>query len=136
LNWKKEIEKKKMKTRSMLLLTAILLCFSLAMAADDISTQEKEKIEYLVSHIESMKDATFVRNGKEYDARTAALFLRGKWQTNKDKVRTAEDFIESIASRSSTTGKPYSIRMKNGKEIECGDYLRKTLNPPGPRLDR
>jgi hypothetical protein len=70
-----------------------------------------------------MKDATFIRNDKEYDARTAALFLRRKWQFDKDMVRTAEDFIESIASRSSTTGKPYRIRMKDGKEIECGGYL-------------
>jgi hypothetical protein len=125
-----------MKTRSMLLLTAMLLCLASATAADEISTQEKEKIEYLINHLESMQDATFIRNGKEHDARTAGLFLRRKWQVNKDKVRTAEDFIESIASRSSTTGKAYIIRMKNGREIECGDYLSKTLDSPGPRPDR
>jgi len=78
-----------------------------------------------------MKDATFIRNDKEYDARTAAFFLRSKWQMNKDKVRTSEDFIEKIASRSSTTGKPYRIRMKNGKEIECGDYLSHLVTLPG-----
>ena len=115
-----------MKTRSTLLFAAMLLCLASATAADEISTQEKEKIEYLINHLESMKDATFIRNDKEYDARTAAFFLRSKWQINKDKVRTAEDFIERIASRSSTTGKPYRIRMKNGKEIECGEYLDTT----------
>lgn len=99
------------------------LASATATAADQISAQEKEKIEYLINHIGSMKDATFIRNDKEYDARTAAFFLRSKWQMNKDKVRTSEDFIEKIASRSSTTGKPYRIRMKNGKEIECRDYL-------------
>lgn len=112
-----------MKTRSILLFAAMLLCLASATAADEISAQEKQKIEYLINHLETMKDATFIRNDKEYDARTAAFFLRRKWQVNKDKVRTSEDFIERIASRSSTTGKPYRIRMKNGKEIECGDYL-------------
>jgi len=99
------------------------LASATATAADQISAQEKERIEYLINHLESMKDATFIRSDKEYDARTAAFFLRSKWQMNKDKVRTSEDFIEKIASRSSTTGKPYKIRMNNGKEIECRDYL-------------
>ena len=70
----------------------MLLCFASAMAADEISAQEKEKIEYLINHLESMKDATFIRNDKEYDARTAAFFLRSKWQINKDKVRTVGRF--------------------------------------------
>jgi hypothetical protein len=125
-----------MKTRSTLLFAAMLLCLASATAADEISVQEKEKIEYLINQLESMKDATFIRNDKEYDARTAALFLRRKWQMNKDKVRTSEDFIERIASRSSTTGKPYRIRMKDGREIECGDYLREMLISQGPDLDR
>jgi predicted RND superfamily exporter protein len=125
-----------MKTGSTLLFVAMLLCLASATAADEIGAQEKEKIEYLINQLESMKDATFIRNDKEYDARTAALFLRRKWQMNKDKVRTSEDFIERIASRSSTTGKPYRIRMKDGREIECGDYLREMLISQGPDLDR
>jgi hypothetical protein len=125
-----------MKTRSTLLFAAMLLCLASATAADEISAQEKEKIEYLINQLESMKDATFIRNDKEYDARTAALFLRRKWQINKDKVRTSEDFIERIASRSSTTGKSYRIKLKDGREIECGDYLSKMLNSQGPDLDR
>jgi hypothetical protein len=125
-----------MKTRSTLLFAAMLLCLASATAADEISVQEKEKIEYLINQLESMKDATFIRNDKEYDARTAALFLRRKWQMNKDKVRTSEDFIERIASRSSTTGKSYRIKLKDGREIECGDYLREMLISQGPDLDR
>jgi hypothetical protein len=125
-----------MKTRSTLLFAAMLLCLASATAADEISVQEKEKIEYLINQLESMKDATFIRNDKEYDARTAALFLRRKWQMNKDKVRTSEDFIERVASRSSTTGKSYRIKLKDGREIECGDYLREMLISQGPDLDR
>ena len=51
------------------------LASATATAADQISAQEKERIEYLINHLESMKDATFIRNDKEYDARTAAFFL-------------------------------------------------------------
>lgn len=74
-----------------------------------------------------MKDAAFIRNDKAYDAKTAAFFLRRKWQANAEQVRTVGDFIEKIASRSSTTGRPYSIKMKDGREIECGLYLTDVL---------
>lgn len=101
------------------------------MAADEITLREKERIEYLIDHVGAMSDAVFIRNGKEYGAGTAARFLRRKWQANTDKVKTAEDFVEKIASRSSTTGAPYRIRMKNGTEIECGEYLSRLLASHG-----
>lgn len=86
-----------------------------AFAADKPLT-ETQKIEALVKHIAELKDAVFVRNGKEYDAKTAAKFIKGKWDANKDEIKTAEDFIEKAASFSSTSGKPYLIRFKDGSE--------------------
>ena len=95
-------------------------------SAADQSTDAK--INSLISHVESLKDATFIRNGKEYTSANAAKFLRGKWDANKKDVRTTEDFIAKVATKSSTTGKPYLIRFKDGKKTPCGDYLRTRLN--------
>src|SRR5262245_35145678 len=86
-------------------------------------TTEKQKIEALLKHVEEMKDAKFVRNDAEYDAKTAARYLRGKWEANEAAIKTAKDFIEKVASVSSTTGKPYLVRQKDGKEMKSGDYL-------------
>jgi hypothetical protein len=83
---------------------------------------EKEKIEALIKHVEDLKDAVFVRNGSDYDAKTAAKFLRGKWDKEPD-VKTAKDFIAKVASVSSTSGKAYLIRFKDGKEVKAGEYL-------------
>ena len=85
------------------------------------------KIEALISHIGTLGDAKFIRNGSEYGAKDAAKFLRGKWQANKKDIKTPADFIEKAASKSSTTGKPYMIRFKDGKEIPCGEYLKGRL---------
>jgi hypothetical protein len=85
------------------------------------------KIEALISHIGTLGDAKFIRNGSEYSAKDAAKFLRGKWQANKKDIKTPADFIEKAASKSSTTGKPYMIRFKDGKEVPCGDYLKGRL---------
>jgi hypothetical protein len=94
---------------------------------DDLPAAEKTKIEALIAHIEGLKDAKFVRNDKEYDAASAAKFLRGKWSAHAASVKSAADFITKLASVSSTTGKPYLIRFKDGKEIKSGEYLRAEL---------
>jgi hypothetical protein len=111
-------------------LQLVLSCFLVAflapaaLAADD---SPDAKINGLISHVESLSDATFIRNGKEYTSANAAKFLRGKWDANKKDVRTPEDFISKVATKSSTTGKPYVIRFKDGKETPCADYLNARL---------
>jgi hypothetical protein len=91
--------------------------------ADEKPATEKQKIEALIKHVEGLKDAKFIRNGSEYDAKSAARFLRGKWESNESKIKTAKDFIEKAASVSSTTGKAYEIRLKDGKKMKSGEYL-------------
>ena len=88
---------------------------------------EKAKIESLISHLENLKDATFIRNGSDYDAKSAAKFLRGKWQANDKEIKTAADFIAKAATGSSTTGKPYLIRFKDNTQTKCSDYLTARL---------
>lgn len=88
---------------------------------------EKAKIESLISHLENLKDATFVRNGSDYDPKSAGKFLRGKWQANDKEIKTAADFIAKAATGSSTTGKPYLIRFKDGTQAKCRDYLTARL---------
>jgi hypothetical protein len=96
-------------------------------AVEEKPATEKQKIEALIKHVEGLKDAVFVRNGSEYSAKNAAKFLRGKWDSNKEKIKTAKDFIEKAASESSTSGKPYLIRFKDGKETKSGVYLTTEL---------
>jgi hypothetical protein len=91
------------------------------------SLTEKEKIESLIKHIGSLKDVKFVRNGTAYSSDNAAEFLRRKWETSTAKVKTAKDFIEHVATMSSTTGQPYLIRFKDGKEMKSSEYLRGEL---------
>jgi hypothetical protein len=94
-----------------------------AVRAQTTPAPEKEKIEALIRQVGELKDAKFIRNGSEYDVATAVRFLRGKWKANDKEVRTARDFIDKVASASGTSGKPYHIRFKDGREIASRDYL-------------
>jgi Family of unknown function (DUF5329) len=119
-------------TASFFLTSALALLLNIP--AEDKKLSEKQKIEALIKHVEELKDAVFVRNDTEYDAKTAATFLRRKWKSNDSAIKTARDFIEKAASVSSTSGKPYMIRRKNGKETKSGVYLlaelKKIEEPP------
>ena len=103
-------------------LAVALLLLAPAAIADPLPRAEREKIVALIAAVEKLPDAVFIRNGKEYGAATAAKFLRGKWERAKD-LRSAEEFIARCATRSSTTGKPYLIRYKDGREVAAAAFF-------------
>ena len=113
-----------------LMVVSILGLLSLAphsLRADDQAPSEKHKIEQLIQRVENLKDAKFVRNGTEYDAKTAAKFLKGKWDANSSKIQTAGDFITIAATKSTTSGKPYVIRYADGREVSSAEFLAAEL---------
>jgi hypothetical protein len=114
--------------RLILPLAAVAVFIFQALSADGLSPAEATQIEALISAVERMTDATFIRNGRPYDAAAAAEFLRRKWRLRGAEVRSAEDFIDQIASVSSTTGQPYLIRFGDGSEIPCSTVLRTELS--------
>jgi hypothetical protein len=91
--------------------------------AESLPVAEKQKIESLIKRVGALKNAKFVRNGSTYDPATAVKFLRGKWDGNRAEVKSARDFIDKVASRSGTSGKPYLIRFNDGKEVKSSDFL-------------
>ena len=100
-----------------------LLTVSSWTQAQPLPASEKQKIETLIKHVGDLKDAKFVRNGSTYEPATAVRFLRGKWSANKADVKTVRDFIDKVATKSDTSGKPYLMRFTDGKEIPSRDYL-------------
>lgn len=100
--------------------------------AQSLPVAEKQKIEALIKQVGDLKDAKFIRNGSTYEVASAVRFLRGKWDANAVEVKTARDFIEKVASESRTSGTPYLIRFKDGREIKSRDYLLAELQKIEP----
>ncbi|MEX2317506.1 MAG: DUF5329 family protein [Pirellulales bacterium] len=95
-------------------------------SADGVLTEEA-KIERLLAAVRGLQGAKFIRNGAEYSAEEAADHLRMKWRAASGKITTAQQFIEGVASRSSTSGEPYQIRMPDGEVVHADAYLGKVL---------
>jgi hypothetical protein len=111
--------------RTCLLLLVLSLGTFAHAAVPDVA--ERQKIDYLIATIETLRDAQFVRNGKAYDAKAAADHLRLKLRAAGSRITTAEEFIRYCASVSSISGMPYLIRFADGREISSEDYLRQKL---------
>lgn len=106
----------------------ILAAFVLNATEPPINSQtEDNKIDALLTYVGTQTNVKFIRNGSEYDNTTAVKFLRGKWDRQRASVGSAREFIEKIASRSSTTGKPYRIRLSDGREVDSAVFLSDRL---------
>lgn len=103
------------------------ICIPTGAQTKQYPISEVAKTELLIKSIETLNGAHFVRNGMTYDAKSAANHLRMKWSKAGSKIKTANDFIEKIATKSSVTGELYLIKMADGVTIETGKYLKNKL---------
>lgn len=87
---------------------------------------EEEKINKLILFIEK-SNAVFIRNGSEYEAKEAADHLKMKRKKAGNKVKTAKDFIDLIASKSYMSGEAYKMKFSNGSIINTRDILYNEL---------
>lgn len=86
---------------------------------------EQKKIEFLLNEVQNLQGAKFWRNGSSYSAKAAADHLRSKLK--KSAVSTVKDFIEKIASKSSTSGKAYQIEFAGGRKVDTSVFFYEKL---------
>ncbi len=107
-------------------LAAVCLLHALPASAA-LPPAERERIEQLLAAMEQEKGVEFERNGRRASARDAVRFLRAKWERYGEGVDSAEAFIDRIASRSSTTGRPYRVCPTGSACVDAGPWLKGRL---------
>jgi hypothetical protein len=105
----------------------LLTLLGASAGAAELSSLERQKIDYLIASVETMQGAEFIRNGKAYDAHAAADHLRLKLRTAGSRVASAEDFIQYCASVSSISGLPYQIKFADGRVVTSAAFLHQKL---------
>ena len=108
------------------------MSLSFSLIADD--KDQEQVIKQLIEKVKH-SGATFIRNGDNHSSEEAAEHLSGKWRRARAflwfKTRqsefTPEQFITHIASKSSLSGKPYQIKLKNGTTVSTEKWLRNRL---------
>jgi hypothetical protein len=117
-----------MSRRWVALLVAVAAMAVQTAASAEPSPRAQAEIAYLLGVV-GASGCDFNRNGSWYDAKRAEEHLRGKYEylLQRDRVATAEEFIDRVAARSSITGKPYLIKCGAGKAVTSEDWLRAAL---------
>lgn len=87
---------------------------------------ESQKIDALLGALET-SNGVFIRNGVGYDGARAAEHLRGKLKAAGSRVATAREFIDRLASSSSTSGKEYRVRLPDGTEVASRRWFQDRL---------
>jgi hypothetical protein len=101
---------------------AFLASFALATAIP-----EEDAINHLLKYVE-ISQCTFIRNGVDYDSKSAVNHIKQKYNYFKSEIYTADDFITLAATKSELTGRPYFVRCGQDKAIPSADWLRNELD--------
>ena len=94
------------------LLLAVLV-FATPVAAD-VPAAQRAEVEHLLAFVKR-SDCIFIRNGDKHAAADAHDHIVRKYEHFADEIDSTESFIELAASRSTFSGKAYSVR--------CGETL-------------
>lgn len=90
------------------------------------SAREKQRIDALIAAVEK-SGLIFIRNGSEHSAADAASHMRLKFNNAGNRINTAEQFIDYLASKSSITGSPYFLKFPDGRTEKAGIWLHRKL---------
>lgn len=107
--------------------TIVLLFASIFVCITSLSAAPEDEIAALLKYVSNLEGATFTRNETPHTAMEAADHMRMKWQRQKKKIRSAEDFIDLCGSKSYLTGKRYTIKLKDGAEKFSDEVLKAEL---------
>ena len=104
-----------------------ILIASLAFASPVKSAESLDQtISYLIDCVAN-SNATFIRNGTSYTPAEAVEHIKAKYAHFKNDIKTPEDFIRLSASKSILSGKPYLVRLPDGKEMHLDAWLTDAL---------
>ena len=108
------------------MLSIVTLLFISAHLYPEKALSEKDKINALLNFIES-SNVIFIRNGSEHSSQEAKKHLSYKLSRAGSRIKTARQFINNIASKSSWSGKPYYVKLSTGKKVKVEEWLNQKL---------
>ncbi len=86
------------------------------------------EVNFLLGYVEGSGACQFNRNGSWHDSKAAQEHLRTKYKylAVRNKINTTEDFIEMAATKSSMSGKPYTVKCGTAT-VTSNQWLRDEL---------
>ena len=112
----------------------VAICIILASPESSmaVTPNEQLRINALLEAIGRENDLIFIRNGSEHTAQEAVSHLKLKLRRAGNRISTAEEFIDHLATGSSSSKRPYLIRRTGGKPEPAGPFFHRLLLKVAP----
>jgi len=103
---------------------AILLMLTGPVFAVDENKTVASEVEQLLTFVQT-SGCQFNRNGKWYDSVEAAKHIGKKYRyvNKRGLVKSTEDFIKYAATKSSMSGKIYTVQCADGELLKSSKWL-------------
>jgi len=104
--------------------TAVLSVHNLSFA--EAPKEQIIEIEHLLNFVKN-SPCTFNRNGSKHPGKKSVGHIQRKYDYFKDDIKTSEDFIKYSATKSTMSGKYYTVSCPENTTIKAKDWLLNEL---------
>ena len=105
-----------------LLLYLLIAVISVPVFAADMQTE----INHLLAYLQN-SECQFERNGTMHTGKDTVNHVKKKYNYFKSKIDSAEKFIEYSATKSTMSGKYYTVVCKDKQKVKTQDWLLQEL---------
>lgn len=88
----------------------------------DVTAEHRMEISHLLSFVKN-SSCKINRNGKIYEGSDAASHIQKKYDYFKNDIETTEQFIELSATKSTLSGKYYTVKCGDTEPIKTREWL-------------
>ena len=90
------------------------------------AAEPEEEISHLLLYVQNT-ECEYDRNGTIYTGEEAAEHIQTKYDYFKNRINTAERFIELSATKSTMSGRQYTVQCRGLEKLTSKDWLLKEL---------
>lgn len=98
------------------------LFFVSSLVNADVPAEQVKEVDYLLSFIKS-SNCIINRNGSNHPAEKGVRHIERKYDYFRDDIQSTEDFIKYSATKSTMSGKFYTVKCPDAATIKTQDWL-------------
>jgi hypothetical protein len=107
-------------------ITGLVLLLAAGAVRADVPEAQRHEVQHLLDFV-AASPCTLIRNGSRHDAAEAVAHMRRKYAYFRDEIHTTEEFIAYAASRSTLSGRPYTVECPGRETIRSSQWLLREL---------
>ena len=92
----------------------------------DVPAEQAKEVSHLIVFVKN-SPCIFNRNGAKYPGKESVEHIQRKYDYFRDDIKNTEDFIKYSASKSTMSGKYYTVICPDHQTIKSKDWLLNEL---------